>query len=349
MKFIITSFAIIATLSHSIHEAQAALPPGYEDQIYCPPDNCEIYTNPFGYVGALSSFYKCYNPSTGKTTDGVWTGSLTNVTAPEGWIEPEQCTAEEYSECNTDTDCSIESSYIGGREVGNNIVTINGSCECYASSYYHPFNPCGDDECPMCGPACEDMVATCIVGTGDTGGTCTLTYSSGDDDISEAPTPAPTNKKIDCRSDYYVQFFDDVVYTYSDDGLTVKTWSPLYDDFDKKVVVGEYSSVDTIIPTSKGGYTCQQSSFVGTQFESGWYANQVGAFGICSSTGPKSVWEGNAAVSGGLGRYKDSTGMLRWQCSSKSCDIVVETCVPVNSSVQPYDEEDDDDVAYAMM
>eukprot|EP00984_Skeletonema_dohrnii_P017454 scaffold7947_cov84-Skeletonema_dohrnii-CCMP3373.AAC.1 len=281
---------------------QAALPPGYEDQIYCPPDNL---------LQSINS----------KTTDGVWTGSLTNVTAPEGWIEPKQCTAEDYSECNTDVDCSTESSYIGGREVGNNIVTINGSCECYASSYYHPFNPCGDDECPICGPACEDMVATCIVGTGGTGGT----------------------------SDYYVQFFDDVVYTYSDDGLTVKTWSPLYDDFDKKVVVGEYSSVDTIIPTSKGGYACQQSSFVGTQFESGWYANQVNAFGICSSTGPKNAGEGNAAVSGGLGRYKDGTGMLRWQCSSKSCDIVVETCVPVNSSVQLYDEGDDDDVAYAMM
>jgi hypothetical protein len=128
---------------------------------------------------------------------------LTNVTAPDGWIEPESCTAEEYSECSTDADadCSIESSYGGARYVRDNIVTINGSCECYASSYYHPFNPCGDKECPMCGPACEDMVATCIVGTGGAGGTCTLTYadSSGDGDISEAPTPAPTDKKIDCR------------------------------------------------------------------------------------------------------------------------------------------------------
>lgn len=340
MKFINSSFAIILTLSHSIHKASAALPPGYEDQIYCPPDNCEIYINPFGYVGAASSFDKCYNPSTGVTTDGVWTGSLTNVTAPQGWIEPEHCTAEEYSECNTDADCSAESSY------------IDGTCRCYASSYYHPFNPCGDDECPMCGPACEDVVATCIVGTNGSGGTCTLdyVYSSDDNVISEAPTPAPTSKKIDCRSDYYVQFFDDIVYTYSDDGLTVKTWSPLYNEHVKKVVVGEYSSVDTIIPTSKGGYTCQQSSFIGTHFESGWYTNQVNAFGICHSGGPKNVWEGDAAVSSGLGRYQDSTGMLRWQCTSKSCTIVVETCVPVDSSTSGKPQDgDDDDVAYAEM
>ena len=166
MKFTISSFAIIATLSHSIHEASAALPPGYEDQNYCPPDNCEIFINPFGFRGALSSFYKCYNPSTGVTTDGVWTGSLTNVTAPEGWIEPEPCTAEEYSECSTDADCSAESSYFAG------------SCRCYASSYYHPFNPCGDEECPMCDDgACDDFVPRCIVGTNGSGGACTLEFA----------------------------------------------------------------------------------------------------------------------------------------------------------------------------
>jgi hypothetical protein len=197
------------------------------------------------------------------------------------------------------------------------------------------------------------MVATCIVGTGGAGGTCTLTYadSSGDGDISEAPTPAPTDKKIDCRSDYFVQFVDDIVHKYSDDGLTVKTWSPLYDDSNNRVVVGEYSSVDTIIPKSNGAYTCQQSSFIGTRFESGWYANQVNAFGICSSSGPKNAWDGDAAVSGGLGRYKGSTGILRWQCTSELCDVVVETCVPADSSAQPSATggDDDNDVAYAPM
>ena len=128
MKYIISSFAIIATLSLIVHNFSAALPPGYEDQIYCPPDNCEVYINPIDDLGAASSFNKRYNPSTGETTDGVWTGSLTNanVTAPEGWIEPEHCTAEEYSECSTD---SVESSY------------TDGSCQRYASSHYHPFNP----------------------------------------------------------------------------------------------------------------------------------------------------------------------------------------------------------------
>jgi hypothetical protein len=153
-----------------------------------------------------------------------------------------------------------------------------------------------------------------------------------------ALTPASTDKNVHCRRDHYVRFFNDIVHTYSDDGLTVKTWAPLYRDVDNKVVVGEYSSVDTIIPKSNGGYTCQQSSFIGTRFESGWYVNQVNAFGICSSSGPKDVWKGDAAVSGGLGRYKDSTGVLSWQCDSKYCVVVVETCVPVDSLSQGTDD-----------
>ena len=46
---------------------------------WCPPDNCQIYTNPYGYVGATSSFNLCYNPDTDEITKGVWTGSLTDV------------------------------------------------------------------------------------------------------------------------------------------------------------------------------------------------------------------------------------------------------------------------------
>lgn len=87
--------------------------------------------------------------------------------------------------------------------------------------------------------------------------------------------------------------------------------------------------MDTIIPTtSKVGYTCRQSSsLIGTESESGWYAKaKVHADGISSSAGLKGVWEGDAALSCGLGGYKGSTGMLRWQCSSKSksFDVVVE-------------------------
>jgi hypothetical protein len=50
------------------------------------------------------------------------------------------------------------------------------------------------------------------------------------------------------------------------------------------------------------------------------------------------VWKGDAAVSGGLGRYKDSTGVLSWQCDSKYCVVVVETCVPVDSLSQGTDD-----------
>lgn len=102
----------------------AALPPGYEDFMWCPPDNCRFDTNqPYGLVGPASTFNKCKNLIGGKTTlyvlcsllisaalhwglwfliellsfhkgeitNGIWTGNLTDVTVPEGWIEPQEC------------------------------------------------------------------------------------------------------------------------------------------------------------------------------------------------------------------------------------------------------------------
>ena len=48
-----------------------------------------------------SSFNLCYDPTTNVITKGVWTGSLTNVTAPDDYIEPTKCTASEFSECST--------------------------------------------------------------------------------------------------------------------------------------------------------------------------------------------------------------------------------------------------------
>jgi len=153
-------------------------------QIYCPPGNCEVYTNPYGYVGAQSSFYKCYNPSTDVMTDGVWTGSLTNVTAPDDYIEPESCTAAEYSECDTDDDCSL---------------AIDSRCNCYVSSYFHPFDPCNGgcntDQCT--GEECSELSSSCSPGVNGGGGTCQLDYNP-----SPTATPADATEQVPARCVY---------------------------------------------------------------------------------------------------------------------------------------------------
>lgn len=136
----------------------------------------------YGFAGAASSFNKCYNPATDETTDGVWKGSLTNVTSPENYIEPEMCTEAEYTQCDTDDDCSLE---------------IDQNCNCYVSSSFHPFDPCegmdpsecSTDKCS--GDECKEYgnKATCSPGYDGTGSTCQLDYGV----YSEFPTPAPTD------------------------------------------------------------------------------------------------------------------------------------------------------------
>jgi hypothetical protein len=51
MKLLATTNLVIVIIG----SASAALPPGYEDQIWCPKNTCEIYTNPYGIAGADSS------------------------------------------------------------------------------------------------------------------------------------------------------------------------------------------------------------------------------------------------------------------------------------------------------
>eukprot|EP00804_Cyclotella_cryptica_P008760 CCRYP_018467-RA/>CCRYP_018467-RA protein AED:0.04 eAED:0.09 QI:305/1/0.5/1/1/1/2/0/723 len=160
--------------------ANALLPPGYEDDMWCPPDNCRFYTNPFGFVGAASSFNKCKDLASGEVTDGVWTGSLTNVTVPDGWTEPQECTAEEYSECTTNADCTAV--------VRTQAPSSGGwaSCSCFADSALQPFDQCegaNETECETLnctGNECQYYVAECITAwNGTTGNTCEISMLPG--------------------------------------------------------------------------------------------------------------------------------------------------------------------------
>jgi len=92
--------AVVAAVSDGqrdglvVQRRKLALPPGYEDEMWCPPGSCNLYVNPYEMVGPSSSFFKCYQKDTTSVSEAVWTGSLTDVVAPEGWI-----TAPELTDC----------------------------------------------------------------------------------------------------------------------------------------------------------------------------------------------------------------------------------------------------------
>ena len=228
MKYLL-SLALVSSLS--VSESTKVLPPGYEDEMWCHPGDCSVYSNPWGIgAGPLSSYYHCYNDVT-NVTEAVWTGTLTDVVPPEGWVEPVNCTAEEYSECEVcfnimlsfimlisfnkfvsdtllqfDEDCTM---------TARNWVPINeeiiggDQCSCYAESAYHPFDQCQGvtenkrhcsyDDCDERG--CSNFDAVCIIAANGAGA-CVRDYDnsrSGDDDFffyddDKRPTRKPSRK-----------------------------------------------------------------------------------------------------------------------------------------------------------
>jgi len=76
--------------------ANAVLSPGYEDNMWCPPDSCEqSISHPDGFTGPRSIFQGCYNVTTETVDTGIWTGSLTKIVPPNGWVmDPEPCSSD---------------------------------------------------------------------------------------------------------------------------------------------------------------------------------------------------------------------------------------------------------------
>ena len=201
MKFLVLSAAV------SLGVVSAVLPPGYEDEMYCPPETCQFYTNPFGYVGAKSDFNKCFDPAKGEVIEAVWTGSLTNVTAPEDWIQdPPRCTKEEYSECETDEDCGL---HIMDKIPSSDVATGGGlpECLCYVDSYLYPPSPClgnndkGCEKLQCTGNECDSYVASCTIDSEGGVGTCAIDFPFGTDPTPPEPAdtkpmpPEPTDTK----------------------------------------------------------------------------------------------------------------------------------------------------------
>lgn len=189
---------IAATTLFIIGGASATLPPGYEDQIWCPKNTCEIYANPYGWDGAPdSSFYFCYNPSSGKTRKGIWTGSLTKTVPPANAIKPAMCTSKQYTQCEIDDDCTLE------------ISPDNAEipCTCYASSRLHPFVPKvtsagGNAKCSA--SVCDVRRVMCDAGT------CQLDFTTGTRTTNtSSPVPTPYNTPTVSLAEYLSFEFDE--------------------------------------------------------------------------------------------------------------------------------------------
>ena len=97
------------TLSHNI--AKAVLPPGYEDEMWCPPGYCKRAVNkPNGWVGPVSEMYECYDSKSDVVVEGLWTGSLSKVEAPGHWgvVESEgDCVGEVKKENSDDSPAAV--------------------------------------------------------------------------------------------------------------------------------------------------------------------------------------------------------------------------------------------------
>ena len=85
---------VIATLATV---AFAALPPGYEDESWCPEGSC-LRRKPKAedIAGPKRIFYECYNPENGEIVNEVWTGFRSDTKAPAGW-KSRICTKAEAS------------------------------------------------------------------------------------------------------------------------------------------------------------------------------------------------------------------------------------------------------------
>ncbi|KAK1746761.1 hypothetical protein QTG54_002105 [Skeletonema marinoi] len=90
---LISATSILLISSYASGVANAALPPGYQEFMHCPPGSCSLYIeHDKGFAGPASAYYKCYDETTEKTTEAVWTGQYTEIEAPEGWIQdPGEC------------------------------------------------------------------------------------------------------------------------------------------------------------------------------------------------------------------------------------------------------------------
>ena len=93
--------------------AAGALPPGYEDEAWCPPDHCIRATpQPEGFAGPQSMFWECAHIETGEAAAAFWTGARVNAVPRPGWIKVKSSLDESFQtiECGTSTAAVLSAS-----------------------------------------------------------------------------------------------------------------------------------------------------------------------------------------------------------------------------------------------
>ena len=93
------------------------LPPGYEDEAWCPPDHC-LRAKPRepGIVeGGSSSFFECAHIVTGEAARAFWTGALGNAVPLPGLVKVESFLDASFKRVECDTSAGAVG---GGAAVG---------------------------------------------------------------------------------------------------------------------------------------------------------------------------------------------------------------------------------------
>ena len=88
---VVGSLLLLQAFVATVH---GALPPGYEDHWWCPSSSyCKRRLNKgLECTGRQSAFSDCYDPVTETSVEAVWTGYLSDMDAPEGWVlDPGPC------------------------------------------------------------------------------------------------------------------------------------------------------------------------------------------------------------------------------------------------------------------
>ena len=187
-----TVIALSYLLCH--YKVYAVLSPGYEDVMYCPEGYCDRFVSHDngGFVGPASSFHECYNPETGDVMDEVWTGSSSNVVAPEGWVEnPPPCECQQGQPT-----CEDNPEFKVGRRTCASILQVPKSCKSSKSMRHKLL--CTDEEVAL---NCPRSCGLCLSQEGDT--TVSTAPTTNDDDDDGASTSSISeNSSCTCFNSY---------------------------------------------------------------------------------------------------------------------------------------------------
>ena len=94
--------------------AAGALPPGYEDEAWCPPGHCIRATPQLeGFAGPRSMFFECAHIETGEVAAAFWTGARVNAVPRPGWVKVKSFLDESFQtpiDCDSSTAAVLSTS-----------------------------------------------------------------------------------------------------------------------------------------------------------------------------------------------------------------------------------------------